>query len=339
MNTDILQEWLPERTKNVEGSIRKVGVEFELAGVSIDVLAERIQQLYGGKVERHTNLECSVRNTKFGEFKVELDAASLQELAEKQTLIDPEGKSITSSTVEFISKAAESVVPWEIVTPPIELSDLHELETLVKELRTRGALGTKGALHYAFGLHLNPELPDLEVSTILNYLRAFLCLHDWIVEQDVVDTTRRLTSYIKHFEKKYIELIIDREYRPSLKSLMDDYIEYNPTRNRSLDLLPLFAHLDGERVREKVDDPRIKSRPTFHYRLPNCDICNPEWNLKLPWSLWLEVERLANNTKLLSRTCEEYKKELERITHTFETRWAKRTAELVSMNKGRVGLV
>jgi hypothetical protein len=34
--------------------------------------------------------------------------------------------------------------------------------------------------------------------------------------------------------------------RPDLDTLIDDYLEYNPTRNRALDFLPLFLHLDED---------------------------------------------------------------------------------------------
>jgi hypothetical protein len=42
-----------------------------------------------------------------------------------------------------------------------------------------------------------------------------------------------------------------------------------------------------------VDDPKIKARPTFHYRLPNCHIEDPDWSLAGEWNTWCVVERLA----------------------------------------------
>jgi hypothetical protein len=45
--------------------------------------------------------------------------------------------------------------------------------------------------------------------------------------------------------------------------------------------LPLFAFLDEDRVRAKLDDPLIKSRPTYHYRLPNTDFHKPNWGIVL----------------------------------------------------------
>ena len=85
---------------------------------------------------------------------------------------------------------------------------------------------------------------------------------------------------------------------PSLEELIDDYLEFNPTRNRSLDMLPLFQYLDKERIDAVIDDERVKPRPTFHYRLPNCDIDDPGWNLDNSLDTWLQVEQLAFDKKL-----------------------------------------
>jgi Putative amidoligase enzyme len=60
--------------------------------------------------------------------------------------------------------------------------------------------------------------------------------------------------------------------------LFEHYLEHNPTRNRPLDLLPLFVHLHGPGLLKRVEDaPLVKPRPTFHYRLPNCELTNPGW--------------------------------------------------------------
>ena len=97
-----------------------------------------------------------------------------------------------------------------------------------------------------------------------------------------------------------------------------------------MDMLPLFAHLDKQRVRNVIDDQRIKARPTFHYRLPNCDIDNPEWNLDNPWNLWLEIEKLSGDENRLEQFCQEYTEEISRLIHPIENRWLKRTIELLN---------
>ena len=78
-----------------------------------------------------------------------------------------------------------------------------------------------------------------------------------------------------------------------MDEIFADYLEHNATRNRALDLLPMMAEIDEDRVRRAVDDPKIKARPAFHYRLPNCHIEREDWSLSQPWNVWWVVEELA----------------------------------------------
>jgi hypothetical protein len=305
--------WLPERVKTAESSERRIGIEIELAGVEADVMAGLITELYGGEQSQQSRFEIEVVDTRFGDFRLELDSAYLKELAAREAANETPPGQLESITAGLLARASELVVPWEIVAPPIAFAEARSLCELISRLRREGALGTRYALQFAFGLHLNPELPNLETATIVNYLRAYFCLYDWIVAEEKIDLTRKLTPYIDHFKKPYVRMLIDPGYRPTQQQLIDDYLQHNPTRNRSMDMLPLFAHLDPIRVKKTVDDPRIKPRPTFHYRLPNCDIDNPDWNLDHPWLLWLEVERLSNDEARLLRFCEAYSQVLDSL--------------------------
>ena len=65
---------------------------------------------------------------------------------------------------------------------------------------------------------------------------------------------------------------------------IDDYLVENASRNRALDMLPVFAYLDEARIRAAVSDGLIKARPTLHYRLPNCEIEQPGWDLHPAWN-------------------------------------------------------
>jgi hypothetical protein len=142
--------------------------------------------------------------------------------------------------------------------------------------------------------------------TVTRYLKAFLCLFDWLRTRARVDLLRRLTVYIDPFPLDYVRRVIDVAYSPTVDELIDDYLQDNATRNRALDLLPLFAHLDADRVRRRVDDPRIKSRPTLHYRLPNCEIDEPGWGVRHTWRDWLQVEHLAADPARLDQVCAHY---------------------------------
>ncbi len=328
-----IDEWLPPQRYNADSNMRRVGIEIELAGVDAKAMTDSLMDLFGGILKTHSATEMCVEDSALGSFTIELDSEYLKSLYAPTEAINDAGEVEPAHSMlasDILLKAAEHFVPWEIVSPPIPLTELPHINRLIDALRQQGALGTRHALRYAFGVHLNPELPSLKTETIVNYLKAYLCLYDWIAMHERVDTTRKLTSYINHFDKAYIAKVIHPDYAPSQEGLIDDYIQHNPTRNRSLDLLPLFTFIDEQRVRNAIDDPRIKSRPTFHYRLPNCDIDNPNWNIYNPWKLWLAVESLANDPSRLYKMCDEYQLALDRLTHAIDDHWAQRTITLLT---------
>lgn len=324
---------VPLLSKNQEGKDRKLGVEIEFAGVPPGQVLAAITDLYGGSVHENHIFDYKVCDTSLGEFRLELDSAQLQLLG--GVFSGPPGH--TSKLEEFglplLTKAAEALVPWEVVTAPIPLHQFAELLPLVSRLKAAGAMGTRHAPHYAFGVHFNPELPDLKAKTILSYVQSFLCLYDWIAEQEQIDWARKLSPYIRHFKSDYIKHVLDKNYRPTMDQLIDDYLHFNPTRNRSLDLLPLFAFIDNKRVKACIDDDRVKARPTFHYRLPNCDIDNVNWNIDSPWKLWLQVEALARNATALAGLCEEYLQDLSRFTNPIDNQWLSRLERFVGASK------
>ncbi|HSH42595.1 MAG TPA: amidoligase family protein [Arenicellales bacterium] len=312
---------LPAITTNQAGQPRRVGVELEFAGLTPTVILDVITAVLGGNVHRDTRFEYSISDGALGEIVLELDAEYMKELA--RAAEDAESRSeLERLTDDALAGAAQVVVPWEIVTDPIPMTRLMELEPLISALRRAGARGTRYSPWYAFGLHLNPEMPALDAATILSYVRSYTCLYDWLVVREQLDPSRKwFTPYIETFDSAYIDLILEDDYAPGIEALIDDYLQANPTRNKSLDMLPLFAHIDEDRVRAAVDDPRIKARPALHYRLPNCDIDREGWNLNLPWSHWLEVEDLAADPEKLQRACHAFRRELSRGPRLFKSRW------------------
>jgi hypothetical protein len=142
-------------------------------------------------------------------------------------------------------------------------------------------------------------------------LRAFLALYDWLYALADIDFTRRLTSFVDPFPEEYRLAVLDPSYAPDLDALIDDYLKANPTRNRALDMLPAFAFLKPDKVRAALDEPSsIKARPTFHYRLPNCLVDQPEWSFALEWNRWVEIERLAADAERLTRVSAEVSAEV-----------------------------
>ncbi len=320
----------PPVPRRADGGTRRVGVEIEFGGMRPEAILIAIRAALGGRIERKSQVDYVVHDTEVGRLELELDFRLLKKAAEETEQIAdlPEWLlGVSTWTAELLERIVSQVVPWEIVTGPLPIEDLHRLEPLVVRLREAGALGTRHAPHFAFGVHLNPELPDLAADTLTRYLKAYLCLKDWLRERSHLDLLRLLSPYIKDFDSAYVRKVVAPSYQPSRATLIDDYLEWNPTRNRSLDMLPVFAEVDADRVRRKVDDPLIKARPALHYRLPNCEIDDPDWSLEPLWNDWLEVERLAADPDRLERMGAAYGRWLARLRVPFDDGWAKATAE------------
>ncbi len=318
----------PSRTQTAEGAPRRLGIEIEFSGLGMQQIADIMGSVLGGVLDPHSKYEYTLRNASLGafsgDFGIELDSAYMKKRGREQ---DPDAEDDLENLADnVVSLVAEQVVPFEVVSPPIPLPEVWRMNTVVQKLREGGARGTRQTPLYAFGLHLNPELPDLQATTILAYLRAFLCLFDWLAKRSEVDLSRRITPYIDPFPRAYMDLLLDPAYAPERDQLIDDYLAHNPTRNRALDMLPLFRHLDEERVIASIDDDRIKARPTFHYRLPNCQIDEADWSLIHAWRDWLQVEALAADEERLAALMEAWNEHTSGITGGLFADWPKRCA-------------
>ena len=330
---------MPPITRRADGGLRQVGVEIELSGLDLDQTAALVAEAVSGSVRSISRYERSVAGdvagAMAGDWQVELDFTLLKTLGRRER----DGGELVDAAEELaedvLRMIAERIVPVEVVSPPLPLDRLDVVNGLIGRLRDAGARGTGGELAYAFGLQLNPELPDTDADTIRKYLQAFLCAEEWLRERARVDLTRRLTLFAEPFPKGYVRKVVAAGYAPNLDALIDDYLRDNPTRNRALDLLPLFLHLDPERVRAKVDDARVKPRPTLHYRLPNSEIDVPGWDLGTAWVDWLVVERLAADPLLLDALCQDYAAFLAQPIERLVGDWAAETAQWLDRNRLR----
>jgi len=119
-------------------------------------------------------------------------------------------------------------------------------------------------------------------------------------------------------------------YAPDLDGLVDDYLKYNPTRNRGLDLLPILAMHDLEKVKAISEEPElVRARPAYHYRLPNSMIEDRSWSLAAEWNRWVLVERLAACPELCLPMAEDFLAHLDRNRVGFRDLWLRRSARWV----------
>ncbi len=306
----------PKRT-NSDGKTRRVGVEIEFAGLPPHDTAELVRELFGGELNVVSPHRLLVEATRWGEFGIELDT---QYAHPDKTLLEEHHESDSEwarqqhhrriefhqKTRELIGDMVTGLVPTEIVCPPIPWDELAELDQLFGALRDKGAKGTDASLLYGFGLHLNPEVERFEVDYLLAMMQAYLLLASWLRDEIKVDITREVLPHANPFHKEYALKVLDSGYQPDLDTFIDDYLHYNPTRNRELDLLPLFAHLRPDHPNELLHSQLTKPRPTFHYRLPNAQLSQPGWGSVVEWNRWVEVEKLAANSEVLRARCDEY---------------------------------
>jgi len=315
----------PPKTTNPDGRERSAGYEFEFTGIDMADAAALIQTLYGGIIQKKSAYEFDVGDTQFGTFRIELDAQLLREKKYEALLkkvgIDLETFKKKKTIEDSLMELASSVVPFEIITPPIPLSKMHRLNAITKNLREKKAEGTGSSFIYAFGLHINPEVSDKSTASILNHLRAYVLLDPWIRKDAKIDVSRRITPFINPYKENYILHILNEEYLPDLETLIKDYFAFDNSRNRALDLLPLFMHLNRELTSALLEDTLTSGRPTWHYRLPNCSIEDESWTLALEWNRWVIVEKLAQDENELYRYMRAYKKVKKETVIGFERKW------------------
>lgn len=325
----------PPLQQNEKQEIRTVGFELEFTGIDLAQSSKLIANLFGGWHQEDSKFAHRITGSRYGDFSVEIDTAILKDKSYEDYLakagIDAGTLPISDALEEVLEKIASAVVPYEIVTPPLPLTKLSAVDMLRGALQKHKAMGTKASVLYAFGLHINPEIPSCQASTILNYLKAFLLLYHWIYEESHIDWTRRVVPYINEFPDDYVRHTLNPEYHPSLEQLIDDYLKHNTTRNRPLDMLPLFAFLDQERINHcPVERELIKPRPAFHYRLPNCLIDDPDWNVATEWNYWIEVERLANAPGKIKEMSRAYLTFMDSSSSRFKKKWSEKVNEWIN---------
>jgi hypothetical protein len=325
---------LPPIVHTARGEVRKAGFEFEYAGLSLDDACGIIQSIFGGEHVVHSTFAHEVKDTSLGDYSVEIDSSVLKDKRYEQALraIGVNVDSIDTRPLEqVLSGMFTTIVPFEIGTPPVPITLLNALEELRRKLHENSAQGTRASLLYAFGLHINPEIVNDDPLMLRDVLRAFVLLYPWLKESAEVDIARSITPFIKPFPVDYARLILPADYAPTRDQLIGDYLKHNPTRNRPLDMLPILAHLNRERVAGQAPDMRlVKPRPAYHYRLPNCMVDEPGWTLAREWNAWVQVERLAHDADRLADMSRDFLAADDQSLRPFYDKWPERVKERMS---------
>lgn len=329
---------LPPQLRDQSGAMRRVGFEFEVGNLGVQKMAEALAQRLGGHLISLSSFQALIEDSELGKLKIERDTRLLTSLAYRDWLsslgVDFSPGSEGERWERNVDSLSRQLIPCEIITEPLpmtELASLHRLLTIIEDMEGQG---TQHSIYYAFGLHMNPSIPSAESRSLLAYLQSFLLLSDWIIEDAGTDFSRRFfTKYIDPFPKPYAELVLQPDYHPDLARLMGDYLAFNPTRNRGLDMLPIFHYLDSERVLASVRESEkslIKPRPAFHYRLPDCRVGEPGWNLEDEWNRWQLVEVLAADQAKRFDLLLAWQREQSRFRISHRGAWVERVRAFVN---------
>lgn len=262
-----------------DGAPRRTGIEVEFAGLSEAQVAGLVAKHLGGTVTDLGEMSFRVAGTRIGDVGIELDTA----LRKQEDLpLVKEGLGLM-----------RGIVPVEIVTAPLTYDQVALFDGFCCDiLRPAGALGTRDGVLLGFGVHLNPEIPGLSDPRCLAIPVAYALLEPWLRAQEDLDLTRRALPFVDPWPKPLVDALV-AEPPATMDALMRVYAAHVQTRNHGLDLLPLLAHADSALFRSLFPQDAGGGRPTFHFRLPDCRIDEPDWSLSQAWSLWSAVEDLA----------------------------------------------
>ncbi len=286
------------------GAVRRVGIEIEMAGMTERQVAASIVEAIGGTVVEQTAYDVVVEGSELGRLTCYLDTKYRK------------GKQHALSRLGL--ELGREVIPVELVTEPLAPDALPKVEALRETLRRAGAIGSRDGMLLSFGLHLNVEVAGADPRHWRPVLTAFALLEDWLRFADPIDGSRRLLPFVDPYPRAFVRALLELDQNSPAEQIIDLYLRQTPTRNRSLDMLPFFANLDPELAsRTPVDLGSVSARPTYHYRLPDSRIDEPDWRIAYEWNRWVLVERVAQDDALISELSSRWRSEKRLLRHEW----------------------
>jgi len=329
MDTAKKNYWKPALFKNSTGEQRRVGFELEFGNLTVRETAKALQNSIGGNIQENNPFYFEIINSSVGKLKIERDAELLKSVKYRELLsktnVDFNLDTLVREIEQGVDSLSSFLIPCEIVTEPLTFREFPRINDMVKVLNSLKAKGTQDSIFYAFGLHMNPSVPDLNIKTLVTYMQSFLLLTDWIIEDARIDFSRRFfTSFIDPFPNSYVEKVLDPNYDSTVETFIDDYLEFNPSRNRALDLLPVLCEIDMERVLAGVKTEErslVNGRPAFHYRLPDCRLGDDKWSIADEWNRWWYVETISSDNNLRAKLMDLWDKNKKQFFMTRKKQW------------------
>ncbi|HEY0834660.1 MAG TPA: amidoligase family protein [Azospirillum sp.] len=270
--------------------IRRVGVEVEFQGISVQSAAQALAAAFGGTCWEEDRHAFHILGTSIGRLSVELD---IRYAHPQRTATTPRVR-LGPTGAAWLGTVLGRIVPRELITAPLPIDTLDRVDRAVGVLRAAGARGSGATLFGSLGLHFNVDPPSLDAETLTAVLKAFLLLNRRL-RHETTGGAATAAFLPAPYPDAYVRRVVAPDYWPDRATLAADYLAANPTRNRDLDLLPLLLHIDPVRVRARLPYEKIGNGAVFHYRLPRAYVGDPAWSIASAWNGWVAVEELAGD--------------------------------------------
>ncbi len=308
---------------STDGNQRRVGVEIEFAGMTATEAAETIVSVeeVGGDVVASTPYATKIKGGALDGANIELDYRYANTPPEgEENIVDEMIEAF--KTRDITAEAASYLWPVELSAPPIPEAKLHIIESAIDALRRAGAMGTRESPFYAYGLHLNCELDPPDPDRAVRVGTAFAFAEEWLRWRVGPDLSRRATPYVDPYPPMFTFALNNRltTRKLDLRGFIELYGLWCPTRNHALDMWPLLGWLDPDTANSASFKKIKRPRPAFHYRLPDCDLSDPEWTPRTDLTLWRRIEQIADDPTLFEAAREAWTKRMFMQISVFQYR-------------------
>nr|WP_246547235.1 amidoligase family protein [Ancylobacter defluvii] len=274
-------------TRGFQPSSSRVGVEIEFTSLSVRDAAQALQRGFGGRVAQEDPQAFHVLGSRLGDMRIELD---IRHVHPHRGAGNPLS-GLPAALVMGLGDLLAPFVPRELIVGPFDRSELERVNELVAVLHEAGARGDGATLFDGLGLHFNVAQPSGDPRQIVATFKAFLTLEPQLRREVGAGLLARAHAP-PAFPPDYVRRVLAAGYWPDLATFTRDYLAANPTRKRSLDMLPLLLHFSADAAFPRFAG-KVKSRPAFHYRLPLACVGRTGWTIAEDWERWRTVERLA----------------------------------------------
>lgn len=271
----------------------------KLPGLSVGDASALVAAATGGRRCRVAEGAHVVRARSLGEFSLRLDWDHLHSRANLEPVTTP-GFDWTEAVRLLLGRQ----VPVKLTCPRLPLGQLHKLAPMGRALLDTEPMQQPPGTGAASRVSIGAELPRLDAETLHRYLRAFCLLQWWLNGESGSEENSRSSRIIGDYPEAYLHSIHALP-EPSMAQLTDHYLEHNPTSERALDMLPVFALFNARRVLEDTPDERVRAGPALRY---SSLIAGGEADRSLAaiWNRWCVVERLASDPTALDTLAGEF---------------------------------